>query len=125
MAPSDDTARRRSQRRVADASAAVVDAPPPSKTRRKAAMHALRDLGAELVELDARPFADLCAALDLPERLVEAIRDAHAITSWGARKRQLQYIGKLMRDVDAEPIRQRLDAWAHGRDGQTMRAHAL
>ena len=88
-------------------------------------MHELQDLGEDLVQLDARHFAELAAALELPERLVEAIREAHAITSWGARKRQLQYIGKLMRDIDAEPIRQRLDARAHGRDEQTMRAHAV
>lgn len=88
-------------------------------------MHALQDLGEALVALDVRRFDELSALVGMPERLVDAIRDARTITSWGARKRQVQYIGKLMRDVDAAPIRERLDAWAHGRDEQTVRSHAL
>jgi ribosome-associated protein len=97
----------------------------PSKTRRKAAMHALQDLGEALVELDPRRLAEIAAEADLPERLVDAIGEARAITAWGGRKRQLQYIGKLMRDVDAEPIRRRLDAWAHGQHEEAARQHAL
>jgi ribosome-associated protein len=97
----------------------------PSKTRRKAAMHALQDLGEALVELDPRRLAEIAAEAALPERLVEAIGEARTITAWGGRKRQLQFIGKLMRDVDAEPIRRRLDAWAHGQHEEAARQHAL
>ena len=61
----------------------------------------------------------------MPERLVDAIAEARTITAWGGRKRQLQYVGKLMRDVDPEPIRRRLDAWAHGHHLDTARQHAL
>jgi len=43
--------------------------------------------------------------LDLPETLVDAIREARRITSRGGGARQRQYIGKLMRDIDLEPIR--------------------
>jgi ribosome-associated protein len=72
----------------------------PSKSSRKRAAHAAQDLGEELIrmrdsELDS---------LDLPESLVDAVRDARRITSRGGLARQRQYIGKLMRDVDPEPI---------------------
>jgi ribosome-associated protein len=82
---------------------------PPSKTRRKHEMHALQDLGVALVALDPRRLA----SLDLPERLVDAITLARSITRHEARRRQLQYIGRLMRDIDAEPLRQALADWAH------------
>lgn len=98
---------------------------PLSKTKRKATMHALQDLGEELVVLDARRFSELATEVELPERLVDAIAQARTITAWGGRKRQLQYIGKLMRDVDCEPIRRRLDAWAHGHQQDSARQHAL
>jgi len=98
---------------------------PPSKTRRKAEMHGLQDLGEALVELDAARFAQIAAEVALPERLVDAIVAARSITAWGGRKRQLQFVGRLMRDIDAEPIRQRLDAWAHNRGEDAARLHAL
>jgi ribosome-associated protein len=82
----------------------------PSKTKRKREMHALQDLGAELVALDAKRLA----SLDLPERLVDAIALARTITRHEARRRQMQYIGRLMRDVDPEPLRVALAAWARG-----------
>ena len=100
-------------------------ATPPSKTQRKATMHALQDLGETLVELDARRLSDLATEAELPERLVDAIIQARTITAWGGRKRQLQYIGRLMRDIDPEPIRRRLDAWAHGHQEDTARQHTL
>ena len=53
---------------------------PPSKTRRKAAMHALQDLGEALVALDPRRLDDLAAEVGLPERLVEAVRAAAGST---------------------------------------------
>jgi ribosome-associated protein len=78
----------------------------PSKSARKRAAHAAQDLGEALVRLRD---ADL-AALALPERLTEAIREARRITSRAAGARQRQYIGKLMREIDPEPIRAALAA---------------
>ena len=83
---------------------------PPSKTRRKHEMHELQDLGVALVALDARRLAKL----DLPEKLADAINLAKTITRHEARRRQIQYIGRLMRDVDAGPLRDALRAWAEG-----------
>ena len=78
----------------------------PSKSERKRAAHAAQDLGETLIGLRD---ADL-VALDLPERLVDAIREARRIPSRGGGARQRQYIGKLMREVDPEPIRAALAA---------------
>ncbi|MEP7064002.1 MAG: ribosome biogenesis factor YjgA [Betaproteobacteria bacterium] len=77
---------------------------PLSKTKRKNAMHDLQELGKSLVALDPRRLAEF----DLPERLADAIRDARTITRHEARRRQMQYIGRLMRDVDAAPIAETL-----------------
>ncbi|HKD53403.1 MAG TPA: ribosome biogenesis factor YjgA [Steroidobacteraceae bacterium] len=82
------------------------DAERPSKSARKRAAHAAQDLGEALVRL---PDAEL-DALALPEALHEAIRAARGIRSRGAAVRQRQYIGKLMRNVDPEPIRAALAA---------------
>jgi ribosome-associated protein len=79
----------------------------PSKTRRKQDMHALQALGAALVELGPGQLA----AIDMPEALREAVLAAKRIASREARRRQLQYIGKLMREVDPAPIRAKLDEW--------------
>lgn len=84
--------------------------PSPSKTKRKQAMQALQDLGVELVALDPKRLA----SLDLPERLADAIALARTIRRHEARRRQIQYVGRLMRDVDAEPVRAALAAWAQG-----------
>ncbi len=73
----------------------------PSKSARKRAAHAAQDLGEALIRMRD---SDL-ETLDLPETLVDAIREARRITSRGGGARQRQYIGKLMRDIDLEPIR--------------------
>jgi ribosome-associated protein len=83
------------------------DAPErPSKSARKRAAQAAQDLGVELVRLREAQLAEL----ELPEKLKEAIRAARTIKSRVAGARQRQYIGKLMRDVDPEPIRAALSA---------------
>ncbi|MEK6594047.1 MAG: ribosome biogenesis factor YjgA [Pseudomonadota bacterium] len=79
----------------------------PSKTQRKKQMTDLQDLGAELVELNEERLASLA----LPESLLDAVMEARRMTKFEARRRQLQYVGKLMRHVDSGPIRARLDSW--------------
>jgi ribosome-associated protein len=76
----------------------------PSKSARKREQHSLQELGETLIALSDSELASL--ALD--ERLEKAIRDAGQIKSRGALHRQKQLIGKLMRDVDPEPIRAEL-----------------
>lgn len=77
----------------------------PSKSQRKRDVHALQKLGTELVALNTAQLAQF----NLPERLAEAVAEAQRITNFEGRRRQMQYIGKLMRDIEPEPIRARLD----------------
>lgn len=87
-----------------------------SKSQHKRDMAALRDLGASLLDL---PQARV-DALPLNEKLAGALRDARRITSHEARRRQIQYIGKLMREQDPAPIRAALAEAA----GQSASARA-
>ena len=80
---------------------------PPSKTKIKKQMHDLQDLGEELVGLGK----DQLAQLDIPETLRDAIKEIHRIKKFGAIRRQMQYIGKLMRDVEIDPIIAKLNTW--------------
>src|SRR5688500_12957793 len=75
-----------------------------SKTRRKRESAELQDIGAELVKLSPEQLA----RLDLPESLREAVLACQGITKHEARRRQMQWIGKLMRNVDAAPIAEKL-----------------
>ena len=93
----------------------------PSKTKIKKQMHELRDLGEELTELSK----DQVSQLDLPENLKDAIRAMRNIPSFGAKRRQVQYIGKLMRDIDPAPIIAKLDAWKGKSQGHTAYMHQL
>lgn len=75
--------------------------PAPSKTQRKRDAEALQALGARLVDLAEAEWR----RLELPDDLVQALREARKIRSHGARKRQLQYIGKLMRGIEVQAVR--------------------
>lgn len=72
----------------------------PSKTQMKQAMDDLQALGSKLVELSKGQLKSLM----LPENLHNAILDYQRFPKHEARRRQLQYIGKVMRTLDAEPI---------------------
>lgn len=79
---------------------------PPSKSARKRHSDDLQALGEALIELPDNEFD----ALPLPETLRDAVLLARRITAHGGLYRQKQYIGKLMRKIDAEPIRAALAA---------------
>lgn len=72
----------------------------PSKSQRKRDMTALQKMGEALVKLSASQLAQI----PLDPTLATAIKEARTLTAHGARRRQLQYIGRLMRNIDAEPI---------------------
>lgn len=80
---------------------------PPSKSERKRQMHALQKLGETLVALDHARLA----RLTLPDPLRAAILEAKKITAHEGRRRQLQYVGKLMRqsDVDGADLARQLE----------------
>ena len=90
---------------------------PPSKSQRKRAMHELQALGERLIALDPARLAQL----ELPERLADALVQARGITRHEARRRQMQFIGKLMRDVDPEPLKAALARWQQGPDADRAR----
>ena len=69
-------------------------------------MHELQALGVALVEL---PESQL-AAMQIADELREAVLEAKRIKSHEGKRRQLQYVGRLMRDVDPVPLRAQLDA---------------
>lgn len=92
-----------------------------SKSQRKRDQHALKDLGIKLLDFTD----DSLRQLDLPDKLLEALRTAKKITSNSARKRQLQYIGKLMKEIDAEPVRAAVEAREHQHLTSTREFHLL
>lgn len=91
----------------------------PSKTQRKRDMHALQTLGEALVALPPQRLAHI----PLDERLRAEIDQAQRISSHEGRRRQLQFIGKLMRDVDADLIRAALDRINDGHRAATAVFH--
>ncbi len=76
-----------------------------SKSQLKRDMQALQDLGSELVKLPAKDLSKI----PLPDQLAESVALAQRISSRGGLRRQLQYIGKLMRNIDVEPIQQAME----------------
>ena len=80
---------------------------PPSKTKIKKQMLELQNLGEQLAALNK----DQLKELELPENLRDAINEVKRMTKFGAISRQMQYIGRLMRDVDAAPIIAKLEVW--------------
>lgn len=91
---------------------------PKSKSRIKREMLALQELGEKLVELGP---AEL-ARIEIPDELRDAVTEARAIRQRGAHKRQLQYIGRLMRRIDPQPVRAELDKLLN-RDRSGIAAH--
>lgn len=92
----------------------------PSKTRRKKDSDALQRLGAELVALSA----ERLKKVPLPDNLRDAVRDCQRF-KMEARRRQLQYIGKLMRNVDPEPIQAMLDVFNGVSAEEIARQHRI
>ena len=83
----------------------------PSKTQKKQVMAELQALGERMVALNEGQIA----GIDMPDFLREAVLEARDIKSHEGRRRQMQYIGKLMRDVDPAPSREKISQW----DGQS------
>jgi ribosome-associated protein len=93
----------------------------PSKSQVKREMHALLDLGKQLVDLSPERLKQL----PLSDKLYEAIREAQRTNAREGRRRQVHYVGKLMRDADADTIRHQLDVWENGSREQTRAMHRL
>lgn len=100
---------------------ALEDDAKPSKSQRKRDMTALQKLGEELVGQTSERLANV----ELPDGLRTAIDEARSIHDHEGRRRQMQYIGRLMRDVDVAPIREAIDSWAGTSRAEAAALHAL
>lgn len=98
---------------------AIDDDERPSKTQRKKASHELQHLGEALVALPA----DRVDALPLAESLLDAVREYKRTRTHEGKRRQMQYIGKLMRGADIEPIRQAVTDMQLGRAKDSLALH--
>jgi ribosome-associated protein len=95
---------------------------PPSKTKRKQLMEDLQTLGEELVALST----DRIKKIDIPDELRDAVREAQRMPRHDeAKRRQMQYIGKIMRNVEVEPIRAALALVRGESAGETAKLHRL
>lgn len=89
-----------------------------SKSARKREAQRLKELGQRLAELND----EQCAALNLPANLAKAVTDYRQITSHEAKRRQGQYLGRLMRSIDVTELEQSLAGLARSR-GQARFDH--
>ncbi len=92
-----------------------------SKTDLKRESAQLQALGEELLNLRAGLFDSLA----LPDKLVDALAEAKRITNFEGRRRQMQYIGKLMRQLEDETLQAVRDALEVQRQGSAQEAAAL
>ncbi len=92
-----------------------------SKSQRKRDMDALQDLGKKLTEYAPARLKKVPMSENLREALVEMAR----LSANGARARQLQYIGRLMRSEEIEPIRAALDVIEGKSHAEVARMHRL
>ena len=92
-----------------------------SKSQRKRELDELKQLGQKLLDFSEESLR----RLGLPELLLDALMAGKKITSHVARKRQLQYIGKLLNEYDATPAREAVAAREHQRDTSTREFHLL
>lgn len=92
-----------------------------SKSQRKRELQALKELGIRLLDFSD----DSLRQLDLPEKLLGALLTAKKITSNVARKRQLAYVGKLMKEIDPAPIQAIVQAREHQHLTSTREFHLL
>jgi ribosome-associated protein len=98
-----------------------LDDSPPSKTKLKAEADAAQEIGRQLLELPK----DRLKKLQLDEALSDAIVEAKRLTANGAIRRQLQYIGRLMRDIDLAPIVEQLQKWEGKHLEENARFHQM
>ena len=92
-----------------------------SRSQRKREVESLQDMGGELVKLSK----ERIKKMDLPDDLRAAVLEAQRITAHGATRRQLQYIGKLMRSVDAAAIEEQLSVIKGESNAAKAEFHAL
>ncbi|RZJ06698.1 MAG: DUF615 domain-containing protein [Rubrivivax sp.] len=91
----------------------------PSKSQLKRDSTALQKLGDDLLALPESWWESLA----LPEILFDALKAAKKITNFEGKRRQMQYIGKLMRKIDAEPVREAVATFKLGHAKDSLKLH--
>jgi len=99
--------------------------PRKSKGQLKREAESAQVLGKALVDLPESEFKRLLKQLELPEDLLDALIACRKIKSHEAHRRQLQYIGKLMRGIDCEPIEQALESIKRSGQIATAKLHEI
>lgn len=97
------------------------DAEEKSKSQIKREMHALQEMGKKLTELNKEQLAQV----PLEDRLQAAIKEYQRLTKNEAKRRQLQFIGRLMRDADADAIQDCLNLFDSGHAAHTQHFHQI
>jgi ribosome-associated protein len=92
-----------------------------SKTKLKAEADAAQEIGQKLIDLPK----DKLLKLELPESVYEAVMEAKRITANGAIRRQKQYLGRLMREIDTAPIVDQLQRWEGKHTEENARFHGM
>lgn len=92
-----------------------------SKSQRKRDADSVRDLGAHLAELGSRELA----TIPLPDDVLSAIKELNRIKAHGARKRQLGFLAKRMRNIDVEPIEAALEKLRQSARANTINLHLV
>jgi ribosome-associated protein len=94
----------------------------PSKSQLKRDMHALQELGEALIALPK----DALKRMPMPEKLDEAVREARRITDHEGKRRQVQYVGRVMRsllDEETAALRTALDSYRGVNRAETAKLH--
>ncbi|MFP6806903.1 MAG: ribosome biogenesis factor YjgA [Pseudomonadales bacterium] len=92
----------------------------PSKSQRKREMHELRDLGEKLVNLSDDQISPI-----MQPKILFAIQECRRIKKGNAKKRQISYIGKLLRDIDVDEIKQLIDRYDASSKSHLRQFHQL
>lgn len=98
---------------------------PKSKQQQKRDAEAVQVIGKELVNLPESQLKEAFDKLDLSDNLREALLACRSIKSHGAHRRQLQYIGKLMRSMDVEPVKKLLAEFKRGGQAEAAQLHRI
>ncbi len=93
----------------------------PSKSQVKRELLAILELGKKVIELPLEKVKQL----DLEEKTFEAIRIAQKTTGREGRRRQIHYVGKLLRTADTQAIAKKMDEWENGSREQTANMHRM
>lgn len=96
-----------------------LDDRPPSRSMLKRASQALQVLGQQLLDMPESRLVEI----DMPERLRDALADYKKTRSFEGKRRQLQFIGKVMREVDAEPLREAVAQYQLGHAHNALALH--